>query len=127
MRLAIVAVLLISIAPAFAQDRLPGTWIGKLEQNVGSSGYDLVLILGEEGGKSHYPALDCGGTWTRVGASGDHIFFVERIAYGRLDQGGRCVDGTFTVAVADGSLAVGWFGVHQGKALVAWGLLKPKP
>jgi hypothetical protein len=105
---------------------LEGTWVGTLDQNVGSSGYSMVLSLTQQSGQSDYPGLNCGGTWTRVGATGEYTFFAERITHGRIDQGGRCLDGTLTVAIEGSSLAVGWFGTHRGKPLVAWGLLQRK-
>lgn len=74
--------------------------------------------------KTNYPALNCKGTWTRAGAAGDYIFFSEKITVGRQDQGGRCIDGTFTVAPAGAQLAVSWFSSFQGKALVGYGLLQ---
>ena len=112
--------------PGFSQPRLEGTWTGTLDQNVGSSGYNMVLTLTQQSGQSDYPGLNCGGTWTRVGAMGEYIFFVERITRGRVDQGGRCLDGTFTVAPAGGSLAVNWFSSYRGKPHVGWALLRPK-
>lgn len=110
--------------PGFSQSRVVGTWSGAMDQNVGSSGYALVLTLTNKGGETSYPALNCKGSWTRAGAAGDYIFFSEKVTVGRQDQGGRCIDGTFTIARAAAQLAVSWFSSFQGKALIGYGVLQ---
>ena len=48
--------------------------------------------------ETKYPDLDCLGKLTRVGSSKSYVFFVEVITKGQADKGGRCPDGTITVA-----------------------------
>ena len=50
--------------------------------------------------ETKYPDLDCVGKLTRVGSSKSYVFFVEIITKGQADKGGRCPDGTITVARA---------------------------
>jgi hypothetical protein len=74
-----------------------------------------------------YPEVNCGGKLTRLGASHSYTFFVEVITRGRTDKGGRCPDGTITVAPAGDNLGWAWFGVPQGDVIVAFGTLTRKP
>ena len=73
-----------------------------------------------------YPDLDCTGTLTRVGASNSYVFFVEIITKGAVDKGGRCPDGTITVARAGNDLALFWFGSIEANMIVAYGTLSKK-
>src|SRR5262249_45658440 len=73
-----------------------------------------------------YPDLDCTGTLTRVGASKSYVFFVEIITKGAVDKGGRCPDGTITVARAGNDLALFWFGSIEANTIVAYGTLSKK-
>jgi hypothetical protein len=63
--------------------------------------------------------IDCTGRLTRVGSSKSYAFFIEIITKGRVEKGGRCPDGTITVARQGDSLALAWFGSIQGKTIVA--------
>ena len=53
-------------------------------------------------------------------------FFVEVITKGHVDKGGRCPDGTITVARSGDKLAVGWFGSVKENTIVAYGTLSKK-
>jgi hypothetical protein len=124
MRLAwILMAYLVAIGQASAQSSLAGTWTGTVAQNEGSSGYTVVMTITAAGATTEYPQLDCGGSLQRVGSSGGYIFFTETITRGRHDKGGRCIDGTVTIAPAQDKLAWGWFGTFQGKALNAYAVL----
>ncbi len=79
------------------------------------------------GAETDYPEVNCRGKLTRIGASRSYAFFVEVIALGRADKGGRCPDGTITVARAGDNLAWAWFGSVQGDVVVAFGTLTRKP
>ena len=76
--------------------------------------------------ETKYPDLDCLGKLTRVASSKSYVFFVEIITKGQADKGGRCPDGTITVARAGDKLAVGWFGSIQDTTVVAYGTLAKK-
>jgi hypothetical protein len=79
-----------------------------------------------QGAETKYPDLDCVGKLTRVGQSKSYVFFVEVITKGQAEKGGRCPDGTITVARQGNDLAVGWFGSIQDNTVVAYGTLNKK-
>lgn len=110
-------------APAPARGGVAGTWVGAVTQ-PGSKPYSIVMTLQAGGGETDYPDLQCGGKLTRAGAAGGYTFFIETITRGRLDKGGRCIDGSVTVTMAGTQLAWGWVGVHNGQTLVAHASLK---
>ncbi len=76
--------------------------------------------------ETKYPDLNCVGKLTRVGSSRSYAFFVEVITQGHFDKGGRCPDGTITVARSADKLAVGWFGSVKEHTIVAYGTLSKK-
>ncbi|HEY7243601.1 MAG TPA: hypothetical protein VH678_06915 [Xanthobacteraceae bacterium] len=102
-----------------------GSWSGELNQ-VGSQPYRFDITINAHGAETKYPDLDCAGRLTRVGSTKSYAFFVEVITKGQADKGGRCPDGTITVARQGDQLAVGWFGSVQGNTIVAYGNLKKK-
>jgi hypothetical protein len=110
-------------APAQAKGGVTGAWTGPVTQ-PGSKPYSIVMTLQANGGETDYPELQCGGKLTRAGNAGGYTFFLETITRGRLDQGGRCIDGSITVTMAGEQLAWGWVGTHQGKTLVGHASLK---
>ena len=110
-------------APAQAKGGITGAWTGPVTQ-PGSKPYSIVMTLQATGGETDYPELQCGGKLTRAGSAGGYTFFLETITRGRLDQGGRCIDGSITVTMAGEQLAWGWVGTHQGKTLVGHASLK---
>jgi hypothetical protein len=97
-----------------------------VKQPDSTNAYSLILKVRANGGETDYPELSCGGRLTRVGSSAGYTFFVETITRGRQDQGGRCVDGSITIAPAGDQLAWGWVGSHQGKTMVAYSTLTRK-
>ena len=114
-------------APA-AGPNIVGNWTGQLTQ-VGSPNppYKFELAITARGAAdTKYPDLDCTGKLTRVGSSKSYVFFVELVTKGQVDKGGRCPDGTITVARQGNDLAVGWFGTVQETTVVAYGTLKKK-
>ena len=88
--------------------------------------YTFEIAIAANGAETKYPDLDCTGKLTRVGSSKSYTFFVEVITKGQADKGGRCPDGTVTVARQGNDLAVGWFGSVQDHTVVAYGTLKKK-
>jgi hypothetical protein len=103
-----------------------GTWAGQLTQVGSTTPYQFELAASARGVDVKYPDLDCSGKLTRVGQSKSYIFFVEIITKGQAEKGGRCPDGTITVARQGDDLALGWFGSIQGTTVVAYGTLKKK-
>jgi hypothetical protein len=127
MRLAwVLLACLLATGQASAQSSIAGVWSGTVVQNEGSSGYAVVMTIAASGATTDYPQLNCGGALKRVASSDGYIFFTETITRGRHDRGGRCIDGTVTIAHAQGKLAWGWFGAFQGKAVNAYALLSRK-
>jgi hypothetical protein len=110
-------------SPALAQTAPVGQWSGTVAQNIGSSGYSVTMTITATGASTDYPELSCGGKLTPAGVSGEYLFFAETITRGRIDQGGRCIDGMTIIAPAEGKLAWGWFGSYKGKAYVASSVL----
>jgi hypothetical protein len=103
-----------------------GNWTGQLNQVGSTTPYKFEMAVSAKGADVKYPDLDCVGKLTRVGQSKSYIFFVEIITKGQAEKGGRCPDGTITVARQGDDLALGWFGSIQGTTVVAYGTLKKK-
>ena len=103
-----------------------GSWTGELTQVGQPNPYKFEIDITARGAETKYPDLDCTGKLTRVGSSKSYVFFVEIITKGAADKGGRCPDGTITVARQGDDLALGWFGSVQGTTVVAYGTLKKK-
>jgi hypothetical protein len=103
-----------------------GNWAGELTQVGSQTPYKFEIAISAKGAEAKYPDLDCIGKLTRVGSSKSYVFFVEVITKGSADKGGRCPDGTMTLARQGDNLALGWFGSVQGTTVVAYGTLKKK-
>jgi hypothetical protein len=116
-----------SAAPArFSGPDINGTWIGELNQVGTSAPYKFEIAFTPRGMETKYPDLNCAGKLTRVGSSRSYAFFIEVITQGHFDKGGRCPDGTITVARSADKLAVGWFGSVKETTIVAFGTLSKK-
>jgi opacity protein-like surface antigen len=119
-RILAASVFAVLLAPAAVTQTAPaGQWSGTVVQNIGSSGYSVLMTITATGASTDYPELSCGGRLTPVGLAGEYRFYTETITRGRIDQGGRCIDGMIIVAPAEDKLAWGWFGSYKGKAYVA--------
>jgi hypothetical protein len=103
-----------------------GTWVGELTQIGTSTPYKFEISFTGRGMETKYPDLKCAGKLTRVGSSRSYAFFIEIITQGQVDKGGRCPDGTITVARSGDKLAVGWFGSVKENTIVAFGTLAKK-
>jgi hypothetical protein len=99
---------------------------GQLTQVDNPAPYKFELAVSAKGAETKHPDLDCTGKLTRVGSSKSYVFFIEIITKGRVDKGGRCPDGTITVARQGDTLVLTWFGSIQGKPIVAYGTLSKK-
>ena len=111
---------------AAAPPTINGNWAGELTQVGSPTPYKFELTINAKGAETKYPDLDCTGKLTRSGSSKTYTFFVEAITKGSADKGGRCPDGTMTIARQGDDLALGWFGTVQGTTVVAYGTLKKK-
>jgi hypothetical protein len=100
-----------------------GKWAGQLTQVGSSTPYKVEISITAGGGTTKYADLDCTGKLIRIGQSRSYVFFVEVITKGHADKGGRCPDGTITVARAGAKLSFGWFGSIQETTVVAYGTL----
>jgi hypothetical protein len=103
-----------------------GNWTGQLNQVGSQTPYKFDISITSKGAETKYPDLDCVGKLTRTGQSKSYVFFIEIITKGHADKGGRCPDGTITVARQGNDLVVGWFGSIQETLVVAYGTLKKK-
>ena len=103
-----------------------GSWSGELTQVGSTAPYRFELSINAKGAETKYPDLACARKLTRVGSSKSYTFFVEVITKGQVDRGGRCPDGTITVARQGDDLTLGWFGSVQGNTIIAYGTLKKK-
>ena len=109
-----------------SETSITGTWIGQLTQVGSDAPHQFELAITASGARTRYPDLDCVGKLTRIGASKSYVFFVETITKGQADKGGRCPDGTVTVARQGNKLALRWFGSIQDEVVVASGTLSKK-
>ena len=105
---------------------ITGNWIGQLTQVGSDAPQKFELVISASGAETRYPDLDCVGKLTRIGSSKSYVFFVETITKGQADKGGRCPDGTVTVARQGDKLALRWFGSIQDDLVVAYGTLSKK-
>jgi hypothetical protein len=105
---------------------ITGDWNGELNQVGSTAPYKFELSITAKGAETKYADLDCIGKLTRVGQSNSYVFFIEIITKGQADKGGRCPDGTITVARQGDNLAVSWFGSVQGNIIAATGVLSKK-
>jgi hypothetical protein len=111
---------------AAAGPDINGNWAGELTQVGSTSPYKFEIAITPRGLSTKYPDLNCTGNLTRIGQSKSYVFFVEVITQGQVDKGGRCPDGTITVARSADKLAVGWFGSVKENTIVAYGTLAKK-
>jgi hypothetical protein len=109
-------------APAARGPDVTGTWSGTIAQVGGESRYNVVMKITGTGGETEYPELNCGGKLTRVGVSKNYVFFIE-ISHGQAEKGGRCPDGTITIAREGDNLNWEWFGSVKGDVVLAYGTL----
>jgi hypothetical protein len=110
-------------APA---DSLVGSWTGPVTQVAHDKGFTIVVTIRPGGGDTEYPELACSGKLTRAAGSGSYVFYTEKITRGRHADGGRCPDGTVTIARAGDKLAFSWFATVEGIPVFAYATLSKK-
>jgi hypothetical protein len=145
---ALAVITVIAIAPAAAQFSFPwlasstpataakpaaplgpniaGNWTGQITPVGASTPINIELTVTPGGADTKYPDLDCTGKLRRLGSSKSYVSFVEIIAKGRADKGGRCQDGSVTIARQGDNLTLVWFSSIQGNAIVEYGTLAKK-
>jgi hypothetical protein len=109
--------------PSVAGPSVAGNWRGELTQVGSKTPYKLDLVISPNGGETKYPDLDCTGKLIRIGASKSYAFYIEIITKGAANKGGRCPDGTITLARAGDNLALLWFGNIDADSIIAYGKL----
>src|ERR1700716_2163752 len=92
-------------APKPSGPSVDGKWRGELTQVGSRTPYRIELAIDTKGAETKYPDPDCTGKLIRVGTSKSYVFFIEIITKGAANKGGRCPDGTVTVARAGDNLA----------------------
>jgi hypothetical protein len=105
---------------------IAGNWSGQLTALGGSTAVNFELVVTASGAETKYPDLDCTGKLRRIGSSKSYVFFVEVITKGRADKGGRCQDGSVTIARQGDHLPLVWFGSLQDNVILAYGILSKK-
>jgi hypothetical protein len=100
-----------------------GKWKGEVTQIGSKTPYKLQLTVSSAGGETKYPDLHCAGKLIRTGASKSYAFFIEIVTEGAGSKGGRCPDGTITMARSGEKLALLWFGNVEGNMIIAYGTL----
>ena len=109
--------------PAAMGPAVAGKWSGQLTQIGSRSPYTVELAITAKSAESKYPDLGCLGKLIRVGASKSYVFFIEVITKGAAIKGGRCPDGTVTMARSADKLALEWFGNIESDMFIAYGTL----
>jgi hypothetical protein len=109
-----------------AADSLVGSWSGPVTQVEHDKGFTIVVTIRPGGGDTEYPELACSGKLTRAAGSGSYVFYTEKITRGRHADGGRCPDGTVTIARAGDKLAFSWFATVEGIPVFAYATLSKK-
>jgi hypothetical protein len=105
---------------------IAGSWSGELSQEGGQEHYRMDLEIDGKGGQTKYPELKCEGKVIRIGASKSYVFLVEVVTKGSSRTGGRCPDGTMTVATSGNDLSLVWFASIKGDSVIAHGVLSKK-
>jgi hypothetical protein len=100
-----------------------GSWKGELTQIGSKTPYKVELAISPTGAETKYPDLKCAGKLIRIGASKSYVFFIEIITKGASNKGGRCSDGTITMARSGEKLALLWFGNVENDMVIAYGAL----
>jgi hypothetical protein len=111
-------------AAAAAPDNT-GSWTGKASQ-VGRGGtYVVTVTISKKEATTNYPGQQCSGKLTRVGSSGDYVFYAEAITSNKFDPAKKkgCLDGAVTLLRSGSTLIYGWLGSFGDKPIVAYATL----
>src|SRR5579871_5299543 len=102
-----------------------GTWIGKASQVGRSRTYSVTVTIGKKEATTAYPDLNCTGKLTRIGGSGNYVFYSEAIVNNKFDAAKKtgCLDGAVTLLRSGNSLIYSWIGAFNDKPVVAYATL----
>jgi hypothetical protein len=109
--------------PAAQGPVIIGNWKGEVTQIGSRKPYKVELAISAKSAESKYPDLGCAGKLIRIGVSKSYVFLIEVISKGSASKGGRCPDGTVTMARSADKLALVWFGEVDKDMIVAYGTL----
>lgn len=111
-------------ASAAAPDNT-GTWVGKASQVGRDRTYTVTVTIGKKEILTAYPDQNCTGKLTRVGSSGNYVFYAEAIVNNKFDATKKkgCLDGSVTLLRAGSSLIYSWIGAYNDKPIVAYATL----
>ena len=98
-----------------------GVYTRELARELTALGHTVEVFSGQP-----YPDLVDSGQLTRVGQFKSYVFFFETVTKGQADKGGRCPDGTISVARQGDNLALSWFGSVRDDLIVASGTLSKR-
>jgi hypothetical protein len=106
-----------------------GSWTGTVQQVGRAQGYPIEITLTAKGGETSYPGQNCAGKLAKLGSNADYAAFAETITTGKFDPATKagCLDGSLTLQRSPEGVVMGWVTGYDGKAIVAYGVLAPKP
>src|SRR5262245_57897750 len=111
--------------PAAAAPDNTGSWTGKATQ-VGRAGtYTVTVTITKKDGATIYPEQQCNGKLTRIGGSGNYVYYAEAITANKFDAAKKkgCLDGSITLLRSGNTLIYGWLGAYNDKPIVAYATL----
>ena len=122
---AFAAVLGTPLPSAAAAPDNTGSWTGKASQVGRPGSYIVTVTLTKKDGTSLYPDQQCNGKLTRVGGSGNYVFYAEAITSNRFDATKKkgCLDGSITLLRSGNTLIYGWLGSYNDKPIIAYATL----
>jgi hypothetical protein len=102
-----------------------GTWVGKASQVGRDRTYTVTITIGKKEIVTAYPDQNCTGKLTRIGGSGNYVFYAEAIVNNKFDATKKkgCLDGAVTLLRAGNSLIYSWIGAYNDKPIVAYATL----
>jgi len=111
-------------ASAAATDNT-GTWVGKPSQVGRDRTYTVTITISKKDIVTAYPEQNCSGKLTRIGGSGNYVFYAEAIVNNKFDAAKKkgCLDGAVTLLRAGSSLIYSWLGEFNDKPIVAYATL----
>jgi hypothetical protein len=114
-----------SLPAAAAPPDNTGNWTGKASQVGRAGNYVVTITLTKKDGTTSYPDQQCNGKLTRIGGSGNYVFYAEAITSNKFDPAKKkgCLDGSVTLLRSGNTLIYGWLGAYNDKPIVAFATL----
>ena len=84
-----------------------------------------MLAIAKKDSTTTYPGQQCAGKLTRIGGSGNYVFYAEAITSNKFDPAKKkgCLDGSVTLLRSGDTLIYGWLGAYTDKPIVAYATL----